>query len=143
MTLGRVTSLYGRQPERTCHSRRDDRSKRGRHKAHCNANRKSHMMHKARKNRRLTERETAVNKAISKLRYAVERKFGSMHRWFGAGIAKYVGLAKTHAQHIMEAIAYNLYRAPEIIVSNCIIKERYGLGKLRQIAYLRIYTSCD
>ena len=81
---------------------------------------KSRIMHKAQKNRPLTERETAVNKAISKLRYAVERTFGSMHRWFGAGIARYVGLAKTHAQHIMEAIAYNLYRTPGIIVSNCV-----------------------
>lgn len=81
---------------------------------------KSRIMHKAQKNRKLTERETAVNKAISKLRYAVERTFGSMRRWFGAGTARYVGLAKTHAQHIMEAIAYNLYRALGIIVSNCI-----------------------
>ena len=81
---------------------------------------KSRIMHKAQKNRPLTMRETAVNKAISKVRYAVERTFGSMHRWFGAGIARYVGLAKTHAQHIMEAIAYNLYRTPGIIVSNCI-----------------------
>lgn len=81
---------------------------------------KSRIMHKAQKNHRLTERERAVNKAVSKLRYAVERTFGSIHRWFGAGVARYVGLAKTHAQHIMEAIAYNLYRVPGIIVSNCI-----------------------
>lgn len=81
---------------------------------------KSRIMHKARKNRGLTERERAVNKAISKTRYAVERTFGSMRGWFGAGVARYVGLAKTHAQHIMEAIAYNLYRTPGIIVSNCI-----------------------
>ena len=32
----------------------------------------------------------------------------------------YVGLSKTHAQHIMKSIAYNLYRTPGIIVSNCI-----------------------
>ena len=81
---------------------------------------KCRIMHKAQKNRPLTEREKAVNKAVSKVRYAVERTYGSMHRWFGAGIARYVGLAKTHAQHIMEAIAYNLYRTPGIIVSNCI-----------------------
>ena len=59
-----------------------------------------------------------VNKAVSKVRYAVERTYGSMHKWFGAGAARYVGLAKTHAQHIMEAIAYNLYQTPGIIVSN-------------------------
>lgn len=81
---------------------------------------KCRIMHKAQKNRKLTERENAVNKAVSKVRYAVERTYGSMHRWFGAGIARYVGLAKTHAQHIMEAIAYNLYRTPGVIVSNCV-----------------------
>lgn len=81
---------------------------------------KSRIMHKAQKNRPLTRRETAINKAISKMRYVIERTFGSMRRWFGAGVARYVGLAKTHAQHIMEAIAYNLYRTPGIIVSNCI-----------------------
>lgn len=83
-------------------------------------NLKSRIMHKAQRNRTLTERERTVNKAISKVRYAVERTYGSMHRWFGAGVARYVGLAKTHAQHIMEAIANNLYRTPGIIVANCV-----------------------
>ena len=32
--------------------------------------------------------------------------------------SRFVGLAKTHAQHVMEAIAHNLYRAPELIVAN-------------------------
>lgn len=41
---------------------------------------KSRIMHKAQKNRLLTMREIAVNKAISKVRYAVERTFGSMCR---------------------------------------------------------------
>jgi len=81
---------------------------------------KSRIMHKAQKNHKLTEREQAVNIAISRIRYRMERTFGSMHRWFRAGIARYVGLQKTHAQHIMEAIAYNLYRTPGIIGSNCI-----------------------
>lgn len=43
------------------------------------------IMHKAQKNRSLTERERPVNKAVSKVRYAVERTYGSMHRWFGPG----------------------------------------------------------
>ena len=68
----------------------------------------------------ITKRQQRINVAISKTRYKVERTFGSMHRWFGAGIARYVGLSKTHAQHIMESIAYNLYRTPGIIVSNSI-----------------------
>lgn len=61
----------------------------------------SRIIYKSQKNRRLTERERAVNKAVRKVRYTVERIYGSMYRWFRTGIARYVGLAKTHAQHIM------------------------------------------
>jgi IS5 family transposase len=32
-----------------------------------------------------------------------------------------MGLAKTHTQHLMEAIAYNLYRAPGIAVKNALL----------------------
>lgn len=80
---------------------------------------KNHIMHKAHKNKKLTEREQQCNRLISKIRYRVERTFGSMNRWFGAGVARYVGLAKTHTQHLMEAMAYNLYRSPGIVMSNC------------------------
>ena len=79
---------------------------------------KVRIMRKAVRDCGLTERERAVSRAISRVRYRVERTFGSMRRWFGAGVARYEGLQKTHAQHIMESIAYNLYRAPGIIVSN-------------------------
>ena len=81
---------------------------------------KSRIMHKGTKAHKITEREKRINVAISKIRYRVERTFGSIHRWFGGGTARYVGLAKTHAQHIMEAVAYNLYRTPGIIVSNAL-----------------------
>ena len=81
---------------------------------------KSRIMHKGTRGHEITERQQRINIAISKTRYKVERTFGSMHRWFGAGTARYVGLSKTHAQHIMESIAYNLYRTPGIIVSNSI-----------------------
>ncbi|MBR8721651.1 IS5 family transposase ISPg8 [Bacteroides pyogenes] len=79
---------------------------------------KSRIMHKGTKARKITEREQRINVAISKIRYRVERTFGSTHRWFLGGVARYVELAKTHAQHMMEAMAYNLYRSPGIIVSN-------------------------
>ena len=78
---------------------------------------KSRIMHKAAKGRKLTEWEKKYNKAISSFRYKVERTFGGMKRWFGAGTARYVGLAKTHTQHMMEAMAYNLYRSPGIVAS--------------------------
>lgn len=79
---------------------------------------KSHIMHKGTKARKITERQQRVNVAISKIRYRVERTFGSIRRWFLGGVARDVGLVKTHAQHMMEVMAYNLYRTPGIIVSN-------------------------
>lgn len=78
---------------------------------------KNHIMHKAKKNKKLSERESKANKLISKIRYKVERTFGSIKNWFRGGVARYVGLEKMHTQHLMEAIAYNLYRSPGIIMS--------------------------
>ena len=83
---------------------------------------KNRIQHKAYRNRPLTEWQKIFNRLISRLRYVVERTFGGMKRWFGAGKARYKGLAKVHGQHVMEAIAYNLYRAPGLIMSNCIEK---------------------
>jgi transposase DDE domain len=62
---------------------------------------KSRIMHKGTRAHKITEREKRVNVVISKIRYRVERTFGSIHRWFRGGTARYVGLAKAHAQHIM------------------------------------------
>lgn len=39
----RLQAAYRRQPGRPCHGRRDDRGQRERHKAPCNANRKSRI----------------------------------------------------------------------------------------------------
>jgi transposase, IS5 family len=78
---------------------------------------KNRIQRKAYRNRPLTKWEKLFNKLISKSRYVVERTFGGMKRWFGAGVARYKGLALTHTQHVLEAIAYNLYRTPGIIMS--------------------------
>ena len=80
---------------------------------------KNHIMHKASKCKELSKREQKSNKMVSKIRYAVERTFGSIRRWFSAGTARYVGIEKMHTQHLMEAIAYNLYRSPGIVMSKC------------------------
>jgi len=83
---------------------------------------KNRIQHKAYRNKPLTHWQKKYNHLVSKKRWVVERTFGGMHRWFHCGVARYVGLAKTHTQHLMEAIAYNLYRAPGIIMSNCQIQ---------------------
>jgi IS5 family transposase len=79
---------------------------------------KNRIQNKAYRNRPLTKWQITFNKLVSKQRYKVERTFAGMVRWFGAGTARYVGISKTHTQHILEAIAYNLYRSPGIIMSN-------------------------
>lgn len=80
---------------------------------------RNHIMHKAKKGKELTSKEQARNIAISKTRYRVERTFGSITKWFKSTNARYVGIEKMHSQHLIEAIAYNLYRSPGIIMSKC------------------------
>lgn len=82
---------------------------------------KSGIMHKATKSKPLTAWQLKFNQAISKTRYKAERTIGSMKRWFRAATARYVGVAKTHTQHLMEAIAYNLYRSPGIVAKNALL----------------------
>ena len=79
---------------------------------------KDRIMRRAARGKGLSARAQQRNAGISRARCRVERTFGAMRRWFHGGTARYVGLAKTHAQHVMEAIAHNLYRAPGLIVAN-------------------------
>ena len=81
-------------------------------------------MYKAVRNKPLTSHQQKFNKIISQTRFKVERTFGGIIRWFKTGIARYVGKAKTHTQHLMEAIAYNLYRSPGIVTSNAILSAK-------------------
>jgi len=60
---------------------------------------KNHIMRKALKNKPLTNNEVKFNKLISKVRYKVERTFGSINKWFKSGVARYIGLEKMHTQH--------------------------------------------
>lgn len=79
---------------------------------------RDNIMHKATKSKGLSVWQVKYNRIISKTRYKAERTIGSMKRWFRAATARYVGLAKTHTQHLMEAMAYNLYRSPGIAAKN-------------------------
>ncbi|XOD67755.1 MAG: transposase [Flavobacteriales bacterium Tduv] len=53
---------------------------------------------------------------MSKPRWVIKRTFSNIRRWFGSGKDRYKGLARVHAQRLMDAIVYNLYRAPGIII---------------------------
>lgn len=73
---------------------------------------KNNILYKARKGKPLSELQKRINKTISQTRYKIERSFGSMKKWFKAEQTRYVGLVKTHAQHCILSICYNLYRQP-------------------------------
>ena len=77
---------------------------------------KSAIQKKCTKNHAISTSEKLFNTMVSKVRYKVERVFGSIKSWFRSYTARYVGLAKMHTQHVMEAIAYNLYRIPNILL---------------------------
>jgi transposase, IS5 family len=83
---------------------------------------KNAIHHKAIKNKRLSKWQTTFNKLASKHRYTVERTFGSKVLWFKTGVARYVGKVKTHAQHVLESIAYNLKRSPVLYMKVQIAK---------------------
>lgn len=63
------------------------------------------IMHKAARNRPLTESDKAFNKLISPIRSTIERTFGSIKRWFHGGLCRYRGLAKAHTQNVLEGMA--------------------------------------
>lgn len=79
---------------------------------------KSGIQYKAVRSKTLGKWELRFNKLISKKRYSIERTFGSIVKWFNGQKARYKGLLKTHYQHVMQAIAYNLYRAPGLVWKN-------------------------
>ena len=77
---------------------------------------RSGIQRKAHRNRPLSVCEKRYNVLISRSRYKIERVFESIKQWFGRLSARYMGLSKTHGQHVLEAIAYNLYRLPGIVM---------------------------
>ena len=72
------------------------------------------IMYKRPKGGVLSEFQKRRNREISSVRYAIERTFGSVHRWFKGGRARFKGLEKTHTQGVLEAIAYNIKRIPRL-----------------------------
>ena len=69
---------------------------------------KSRIQCKAVRGKPLSHWAKKRNKAISKTRYKVERIFGGIKLWFKSGYSRYVGTVKTHSQHVLEAISFNL-----------------------------------
>lgn len=76
---------------------------------------KNRVQDKAYRNKPLSARQKLRNKLISKHRYKVERTIGGIKKWFTGGVCRYVGIEKTHTQHVLQAIAYNLKRSPQLV----------------------------
>jgi IS5 family transposase len=80
-------------------------------------------MRKAFRGRPLSEKEKRANKLITKVRYVIERTFGGQKKWFRSEQARYQGLIKTHGQHVITSIAYNLKRLPMLYLKSELKKE--------------------
>jgi IS5 family transposase len=85
---------------------------------------KSAIMHKAQRNKPLTQRQKNANKRISKTRYIVEQCFGTMKRLFGMARASYLGTAKVNAQFTIKAMCMNLLKAANKI---CLLNGPVGV----------------
>lgn len=79
---------------------------------------RSGIQRKAYRNKPLTRWAKHYNQLAGKVPYTIERVFRGTKRWFGGLTARYVDLVKTHGQHVLEALAYNLYRLPGLILSH-------------------------
>lgn len=79
---------------------------------------RARLMLKKPNGKELSDRAKFYNKFISSFRWVVERTFGGLKLWFGSGVTRLKGTAKVHGLHVVEAIAYNLKRAPRIPVPN-------------------------
>jgi IS5 family transposase len=69
------------------------------------------IMRKKKKNQDRDNIDTQFNKAISKVRYVVERAFGCLKQNLGCARSWYIGRVKTHNFIILRAMAHNLIRA--------------------------------
>ena len=72
---------------------------------------KDGIMHKAQKNKPLTDRQKLANKLIAKKRYIIEQSFGTLKRVFSFSRASYMTKIKVNAQLTFKAICFNLLKA--------------------------------
>lgn len=79
---------------------------------------KSGIMHKAYRNKPLSDRQKRSNRLISQKRVIIERFFGSLKRLFGMRRASYFGTVKVNAQLILKAICMNCLKAANKIELN-------------------------
>jgi IS5 family transposase len=68
------------------------------------------ILHKAKRNQPLTDRQKHQNRQWSSVRSTVERVFGVLKLHYGIAKARYLGLKRNHARFMLAAMAYNIKR---------------------------------
>jgi len=72
---------------------------------------KDGIMSKGQRNHPLSLRSKKRNKLISKVRYIIERCFGTLKRTYGLSRTRYLGQAKVGLELFLASIAFNLKKA--------------------------------
>jgi IS5 family transposase len=72
---------------------------------------KDGIMEKAQKNKKLSEESKIRNSVISKVRYKIERTFGTLKQHYNFRRARYVGRRKVELEFFLKAMAHNIKKA--------------------------------
>ena len=73
------------------------------------------IMHKTARGRALDPEQKEFNRTISKLRYQVERAFGTLKRDYGFRRARYLGQAKLEVEFFLNAFCFNVKKAVRLV----------------------------
>ena len=73
------------------------------------------IMHKTARGRALDPEQKEFNRTISKLRYQVERAFGTLKRDYGFQRARYLGQAKLEVEFFLNAFCFNVKKAVRLV----------------------------
>jgi IS5 family transposase len=76
---------------------------------------KNKIMHRAYRNKPLTDSQKRENKKHSKVRFVVEQTFGLLKLHHGLGKARYLGLKRNEARAQLIAMSHNIKRGMSIL----------------------------
>ena len=75
------------------------------------------IMRKATRGKPLAASQKYLNSLIGATRWVIERTFVASLAGSMGGRCRYQGLRKAHYQNLIESLAYNLKRAPQLIIA--------------------------
>ncbi|MGA1846901.1 transposase, partial [Deferribacter abyssi] len=74
------------------------------------------IMHKKVKGRDLTELQKDLNKFCKRVRYKIERSFGTLKSNYGLNRSRYLGIRKVLYEFLMKSICFNVVKAIRLCV---------------------------